>query len=289
MKSLLLITLGLSLFFHSFSQFQNTIFSIPANKSEIIKTNKIVKEVIYNYKLKNNIPKDSVLFATYIYDTLGNIIEETIEKTKMNGKTIRKYTYSYNSTGQLTKQRVDMPGYRMTTIYEYDYDSAGNEITKYDYNEDTTRLTIYQKKYNPNNLVTELIIKINNSDHYVSKQYVYNADNELSKEIAFNPQGQVIYTYFYEYDKSLNKKIVYLENQQGKKRIEEFIYNNEKQITKAYSVFETPTFNSRESTEYESLNQVTENFYNPDNTVFETAIYINGKKVQLNKHYYFKQ
>ena len=167
MKSLLLITLGLSLFFHSFSQFQNTIFSIPANKSEIIKTNKIVKEVIYNYKLKNNIPKDSVLFATYIYDTLGNIIEETIEKTKMNGKTIRKYTYSYNSTGQLTKQRVDMPGYRMTTIYEYDYDSAGNEITKYDYNEDTTRLTIYQKKYNPNNLVTELIIKINNSDHYV--------------------------------------------------------------------------------------------------------------------------
>lgn len=289
MKLLLFITFGLLLFFHSFSQSQIAIHSIPSNPSEIIKINKIVKEVIYNYTINKNNIKDSALFATYHYDTLGNIIEEKKEKTKIYGETIRKYTYSYNLRGQLTKQIVDMPSFRMVSIYEYEYDSVGNEINKYDYNEDTTRLTIHQKKYNTNNQVTELLIKINNSDFYVSRQYFYNSDNELSKEIALNPKGQIIYTYFYDYDKSLNKKTVYLENQEGKKRIEEYFYNNKKQIIKATSILKNTTFISRESTEYENLNKVTENVYNQDSTLFETVIYINGKKSQLNRHYYFNQ
>lgn len=288
MKLFLPIALGLLLSLHCFSQSQYTIYGVPLNKSEIIKRNKIVKEVIYNYKLRRNIIKDSTLFATYYYDTLGNILEGKEEKTENYSKSIKKYTRFYNLRGELTKEIEDMPSLKMVSIYEYEYDSVGNEINKYDYNEDTTRLIIHHKNYNANNQVTELLIKINNADLYVSRQYFYNADNELSKEIAFNPNGQIIYTYFYDYDKSLNKKTVYLENQDGIKKIEECFYNNDKQILKTNSFLRLPRIISRESTEYESINKVTENVYNQDNTLLETLIYEDGKKSQLFGHHYFK-
>jgi hypothetical protein len=290
MKLPLLIIVGLFLLIPGTSQSQNVIYNIPSNQSEFIKQNKIVKEVVYNYHFKKHNIKDSTLFATYYYDTLGKVIEEKVEKTKINSETIRKYTYTYNTRGQLTRQKEErLPPFRMTSFLEYEYDSLGNEITEYDFNEDTTRLTIRHKNYYENNQVAELITKINHGEFYVSRQYFYNADNELIKQTALDPNGKIIYTYYYEYDKLLHKKTVYLENQEGKKRMEEIFYNKEQQVLKTNDISKKITSISIESTEYENLDKVTENVYNKDNTLFETVIYINGKRSQLHRRFYFKQ
>lgn len=277
MKQLLLLSIGLFFLFNSYSQFANVTFGDRSIKNEIIKSNKIVKETIYEYDPSNkNSIKDSNLTATFFYDTLGNAVEERLAKIINYGEVITTYSYLYTNSGKILKQVKYNSYSKMVTIFEYEYDSFGNEITKYDYNKDTTRLTIEQKVYNKQNQIIQLLTKLNNNDPFISRQYSYTQDNELARMDALDSKGKVIYSYIYDYDKSLNKKAIYLENANGKNIEEEYFYNKDHQIVKVNSIFKSDT------------KEVIENLYNPDKTLFETNIYLNGKRVQMNRHYYFK-
>lgn len=288
MKRLLLIFFSQLFFSNTFSQTGNTTFGFISNPKEIIKANNIIKEEVYSYNFNNNGVKDSTLTNTYYYDTLGDLVEEKLAKIKNYDESITKYENSYYSSGKLRRQIVDKQSLKMVTIYEYEYDSLGNEVNKYDYNKDTTRLTIEQKIYNDQNQVIQLQTKINNNDFYISRKYYYNTNNELSKVDAFDSKGELIYSYIYEYDNAQNKKTVYLENADGRKITGEYFYNNDKQCVKVNSTFKSATFISSTSTEYNKFNQVTENIYNKDKTIFESNVYVEGKKVQMNRHVYFK-
>lgn len=289
MKQLLLLFFTQLFISDTFSQTGNTTFGFSSNPKEIIKANNIIREEVYSYNFNKSGVKDSTLTNTYYYDTLGDLIEEKLAKIKKYDESITKYENSYNSSGKLRRQIVDKQSLKMATIYEYEYDSLGNEVNKYDYNKDTTRLTIEQKIYDDKNQVIQLQTKINNNDFYVSRKYYYNTNNELSKVDAFDTKGESIYSYIYEYDNTQNKKTVYLENGDGKKRTGEYFYNNDKQCVKVNSTFKSATFISSTSTEYDNFNQVTENIYNSDKTIFESNVYLDSKKVQLNRHFYFKK
>lgn len=289
MKQLLLLFFAQLFFSDTFSQTGNTTFGFSSNPKEIIKANNIIREEVYSYNFNKSGVKDSTLTNTYYYDTLGDLIEEKLAKIKNYDESITKYENSYNSSGKLRRQIVDKQSLKMVTIYEYEYDSLGNEVNKYDYNKDTTRLTIEQKIYNDKNQVIQLQTKINNNDFYLSRKYYYNTNNELSKVDAFDSKGESIYSYIYEYDNTQNKKTVYLENGDGKKRTGEYFYNNDKQCVKVNSTFKSTTFISSTSTEYDNFNQMTENIYNHDKTIFESNVYLDGKKVQMNRHFYFKE
>lgn len=289
MKQLLLLFFVQLFFSEMFSQTGNTTFGFISNSKEIIKINKITKEQVYSYNFSNSGVKDSTLTNTYFYDTSGDLVEEKLAKIKNYDESITKYENSYYPSGKLHRQIVNKLSLKMVTIYEFEYDSLGNEVNKYDYNEDTTRLTIEQKIYNDKNQVIQLQTKVNNNDFYVSRKYYYNTNNELSKVDAFDKKGELIYSYIYEYDNAQNKKTVYHENGDGRKKTGEYFYNNDKQCVKINSTFKSPTFISSTSTEYDSFNQVTENIYNPDKTIFESNVYLDGKKVQMNRHFYFKE
>ena len=289
MKQLLLLSFCLLFFVYAFSQVLNTTFGFISNPKEIIKANKVIREEVYSYSLNNNGVKDSTLINIYYYDTLGDLIEEKLVKIKNYDEGITKYQNSYNSFGKLQRQIVDMQSLQMVDIYEFEYDSIGNEVIKYDYNKDTTRLTIEQKIYNKKNQVIQLQTKKNNNAFYISRRYYYNATNDLSKVDALDTKGEVIYSYIYEYDKTLNIKTVYFENGDGRKKNGEYFYNNDDQCIKSYSTFKSPTFISREYTEYDNFNQMTENIYAQDKTIFESNVYLEGKKTQINRHFYFKE
>jgi hypothetical protein len=49
------------------------------------------------------------------------------------------------------------------------------------------------------------------------------------------------------------------------------------------------TFLSQEGTDFNTANQLRENTYNTDKTLFETAITVDGKKAAITRHYYFEQ
>lgn len=288
MKQVFLLIIGFLLFIEAFSQSGNTTFAFARNSKENIRSNKVIREEVFSYTFKKSDVKDSVLNIIYYYDTLGDLVVETLAKTKNYRESTTRFSYTYNASGRLHRQIENKQDLKMISIYEFDYDSLGNEINMYDYDKDTTRLMIEQKTYNKNNQVIQLATKLDNNNFYISRSYQYNSNNGLSKTVAYNNKGEVIYSDIYEYDKKLNKKTVYLENGNGKHKTEEYFYNDDKQCIKMYSSFRGTTYIGPDSPEYYQLNQVTENIYNQDKTLFESNVYLNGKKIQTNRHFYFK-
>jgi len=176
----------------------------------------------------------------------------------------------------------------MITIFEYDYEN-GFEINKYKYNKDTTELKIEQKIYSQKNQLIQLQTKINNKDFYTSRKYYYDNENNLIRTDAFEKKDGYIYSYLYEYNKIENKKTSYLKNDDGKKLIGEYYYNEDGQVIKVKSIERMATFMTQQGTDFNTTNQLRENRYNPDKTLFETTIYLEGKKVQMTRHYYFNE
>jgi hypothetical protein len=291
MKRLLLFTLGLLFFVNALSQIENTYFGFRKNPKEIIKRNRIIEEKVYSYTFNKRGVKDSALINTYTYDTLGNLVYEKIAKIKNYEESITTYANTYNTWGKLSKQITERRvigkrSFEIAYIDEYEYDSSGNEVHTYHYNKDTTRLTIEHKIYNDENQIVQLQTKINNNDSYISRLYYYNADNGLSKVEAFDNNGEVIFSYIYEYDKVLNKKTEYLENRDGKIMEGEYFYNIDMQCIKENGKFKGTTLTNGELINYDYLKTI-ENIYNQDKTLFESNVYLDEKKVQMNRHFYF--
>ena len=292
MKQLILFTLGQLFFVNAFSQIENTYFGFRKNLKEIIKRNKIIQEKVYSYTFNKSGVKDSSLINTYSYDTLGNFVYEKIAKIKNYEESVTNYSNIYNTWGKLSKQITDRRviekrSFEIYNIDEFEYDSSGNEVHSYHYNKDTTRLTIEHKIYNNKNQIVQLQTKINNNDSYISRVYYYNSNNDLSKIESFDNKGKIIFSYIYEYDKVLNKRTEYLENLDGKIMEGEYFYNVDMQCIKENGKFKSTTLTYGELINYDYFKTV-ENIYNQDKTLFESNVYLDGKKVQMNRHFYLK-
>lgn len=277
MKQLLFLFFMQLNFSSTFSQIGNTVFGFVTNPKEVIKANSIIREEVYSYNFNSRGIKDSSLTRTYYYNNLADLVEERLAKSDNYKESITTYEYSYYPSGKLRRQVVDNKGLRMITIYEYEYDELGNEIVKYEYNKDTTRLIIEQKVFNEKGQVVQLLTKIDNYEFYVSRKYYYNPDNDLSKMEAFDFNGKLSYTDIFQYDSARKSKTVYLENEEGRKLVGEYFYNNDRQCVRTTS------------NAFDNSSKRTENVYNSDKTIFESSVYLDDKKVQMNRHYYFRQ
>ncbi len=286
MKKNISLLLALLLYLDSFSQNGNLTFFSGENQKEVIKLNKIRKTEIYDYSFKKDLLKDSTLIKTLYYDSLGDLVKVVLPKVKNYKEAITEYQYIYNRKGYIKNKIENNLGLDMVTINEFDYDSLGNEIYKYDFNKDTTRLTIEQKIYNEKNQVKEISIKINNSEPYITRRFFYNTANQINKIEGLDRMGGIMFSTIYEYDKSLNKKSEYSENGEGKKLDGEYFYNSDNQCVKINSTYKNATSMSSDSRSYEKMKKVTENKYNLDKSLSETNIYLDGKRYQTNRYFY---
>ena len=270
---------------------QGTVFSFgdDSNEPRIIKLNGIKKELVYKYSFNSNGITDSVLTNTFYYDTEGYPVKEILAKIDNYDESVTEYSNTYTEDGKLKRQLKNSISLKMIRIIEFDFDTYGFEINKYDYNKDTTDLKIEQKIYNAKNQVIQLQTKINNKNFYISRKYYYDSVNNLIRTDAFDKTDGYIYSYIYEYNKAENKKISYLKNDDGKKLIGEYFYNADGQAIKVKSILKMATFMSQEGTDFNTANQLRENTYNTDKMLFETTITVDGKKAAITRHYYFEQ
>jgi hypothetical protein len=283
MKRLFFLISGFLITHGAYSQVEKMWFAFATNSPEIIRSNKIKREEVYSYTFNKKSIKDSVLTNIYYYDSLGYTVEEKSMRKNTDAH-VTRYTNTYTSSGKLQKRTVNMG-----STYVYEYDSLGNEKTRYEYSDGDIFLQVEQKVYNEKNQVIELKTKVNKNEFYISRRYYYNTDGDLSKTEALNNTGEVIYTNTYEYDKYLHKKTEYLQNADGKNKVGEYLYNKDNQIVKENSVVSTVSFLSKESTTYVDFNKTIENIYNPNKTIFESDVYVDGRKKQMDRHYYFNQ
>lgn len=273
----------------TFAQGNVISYGDDPNQPRIIKLNGIKKELVYKYSFNRDGITDSVLTNTFYYDAEGFPVKEILAKIDNYDESLTEYTNTYTEDGKLKRQLKNSISLKMIRIIEFDYDANGFEINKYDYNKDTTDLKIEQKIYNTKNQVIQLQTKINNKDFYTSRKYYYDNNNNLIRTDAFDKNGSYIYSYIYEYNKEENKKTSYLKNDDGKNSTGEYFYNEDGQVIKVKSVIRMATFMSQQGTDYNTANQLRENVYNTDKTLFETTITVDGKKTAITRHYYFEQ
>ena len=267
-----------------------------ANDKDVIRSNKITREEIYNYDFTKNRITDSFLFKIIYYDTSGNqfaVIQDP-NLGKVNKGTnvlgaVTTYRYIYDSTGKLRKRISNNPDLNGQINFEYQYDSLGNLKNKFIYNEDTSSLKIENREYNTRNQVTKLFLKINNADLYNSGQNFYNEAGYLIKESVLNDKGNVIYSHLYDYSLFPDKKIIYIETKDSKRLASELFYNKFNQLIKENSDLNERVSPNDQVTDYEKYLGVTEYSYNDDKTFFQWTRYSMGKKSQLTRHYYFKK
>ena len=276
MKYLLLFCLGLILLGEVAAQ---QVFYELDNPVDVIRSAKVNRELIYTYPRN----KDSILTASILYDSLGNETEKKLTKAWGFAEGFTTHGYTYNTSGKILKMIEENKSNKTFQTAEFEYDEAGNETASYHYNKDTTSLHIRQKKYNSSNQLIEETIKIDNNDAFVSRRYYYDDGHKLIKEEVLDPYKNITFSYIYEYDTLANKKTIYLDNVQGKKIESAVFYNDDNLCIKKLSAE-----NGKSVTGMDELNETREFIYNPDKTLFEFNIYIDGRKRQTNRHYYFK-
>ncbi len=283
----LLFTLIFFISITCYSQFDVQVHSTLRCPQAIIYANKIAKEEVYTYRLNKRGIKDSLLSAVYIYDSLGNIIMEKIPAVPGRSESITNYSNDYDAAGRLHRTVSDNAG--IIQIREFDYDDMGREINEYYYDKDTISITIQQKIYNEKGQLIQLQTKLNNADFYVSQQYYCNAEGDLITTKAFDKTGKNIFTYTYEYDKSLNKKTVYVENVNGIQVEGEYYYNQDKQCITHNSTGRKPKATIDGGATYVNVDYSSKISYNKDKTIFEEINSENGEVVLYNRHFYHKQ
>jgi hypothetical protein len=257
----------------SFSQITRFIYTdslhtvgLTPNSQEVVKRNKLHKAVIYRLELEGNKVKDSFAYRAFYYDTAGRIaIEQMLSKAGAIGTVD---TFTYNSTGSLIKIAM----YSMGRVFLEDYRESG--ITK-DYSvEGVVRIDTSSNSYNEKGQLVKHVYM--NYKHGFSYLYYYNNDGRPERIEYYDMNGKKISTSFYKYKahRKSSQVIICREDNNGRRKIIECIYNNLSQC-KACNQY----LSNKISLE-EKFN------YNKDGTLFEhITIDANNRKTLERYHY----
>jgi hypothetical protein len=214
------------------------------------------------------------------YDTSGKLVKQS---TYDGSLLISEDTFMFNGKKQLVRIFSYSHGPKTWHNDEFEYDSSGNQVMHYQYNQDTTNLTIERKKYNDKNQLTELRVKYNENDFYSYKKFYYNPEGYLQKTDAYDQKGELIYSYLYEYNDNGKLVAEYLQNDEGTEQKAAYTYNDLNQLAKlktfgrpniVFGITTGVAFNSEEAYSY-----------NPDGTLFQWTNNA-GQTKTVNRHYY---
>ena len=177
----------------------NRINFEPLVNNGIIKNAGILKEHIYTYSTRLNGAIDSTLTEDIFYDSLGYVVT----KKEYSGKTCiqKNYHYTFNSNGLISFLRIETnqpKGKKHFT--EIRYNNNGNEISKYDYDDNHENKIRLLKEYNKNQQCVFLKYLDDDNKAYTAKAYTYASNGNLAKTEIFIGTNVVgpVQTYLYK-------------------------------------------------------------------------------------------
>lgn len=288
MRPLLFALLCTTFFSEIHAQFSYRHLTEHYNAPIDIQGANIKRENIYSFAIKNKKVLDSVLVAIVRYNNDGNI--NTREEYNNNNELTTLYRYYYNGKGQLVKvinEKVDL---KMISNIDYEYDSLERVVYQSDYNQDTTRLTVNRKVYDPvnSNQVKQLQLKLNNGSFYTSRELYYDEKGRVINEVALDQTGKSIYAYKTEYNDRNHKKSLFLENSDGRIKQSETTFNNFDQRLTHKSYLKVPVFISPGNNQYRQMVAIDNYTYNGNKTLYEWKHTKDGQLVQLKRSYYYQ-
>lgn len=154
----------------------------PASKNTpaVIRAAKISTEKIYSFYQNKAGATDSLLQAVIEYDVNGYITssKELVKKNRVE----KTYRYFFNSNGLLTKKMIRSAVNQNSNIHytEIDYNEAGLEAFKYDYDNDSINMIVFKKEYNDRNLCIRLKTLDTDGSFKVVKEYAYDKEGNMA-------------------------------------------------------------------------------------------------------------
>jgi hypothetical protein len=275
-----LFTIHLSGFCQGFLQ---EYISKGSNTKDLIQKNNIQRERIFSYTFRKKGIKDSSLFASLEYDSMGNMIRK-LEAKPYEDK-ITTIRYEYNPDHSIHRKMTDYPAPATgTSIEEYVYDSVGNIDQVYTYNPDTTSLVIEKNVYDEKRQLISRYTRKGSGEFFLTKRYYYSEDGRSSKEESFNGLGAPGNYNVKEYDSTLNKTSWYVETKTGKEPQGTYFLDSTGRCIRYVGALKEIPFPGNTTIDH----PVTEEFtYNPDGTVFECNGIIDNKDHKIFRHYYY--
>jgi hypothetical protein len=289
-RSLLLIHAVLSLS-PAFAQLSNlafvdNLYNISTEHAKLTRLKNIKLEEVYDYNLKRKGIRDSTLIAQFKYDSTGHLVEKMLTNTQLMSIGIIKYVYELDPAGRLTRVTANNETMKVTTIYEFEYDSSGREEFSYQWNKDRTRGIIHKNFYNEKGLLIGQIMQKDDEDPYTVSKLYYDEDGDLIREESLEKDGKIKTATIYVHEKQLRKTSVYIENIKGKKLREHRFFDEDGKLTKLQDIFITTTiYDDNRSTDTEQ-DRVIEFTYHQNGLPFEMTTFLNGKKSHMVRHHY---
>lgn len=159
--------------------------------------NQLIERI--TYKTSEKIPKIFIGKSTYVYENNKLKIKKLFNYDLGKECLYHEYIYNYDSNMNMTEQILN--------IYDCGILKGTNR---------------QEHKYNVNNLKTETRVYSRFNSCINTIEYIYNKDNNLSKEVTRNGCNNEIESYkIIEYDKMVNTKIItsYIGKKKSKKEV----------------------------------------------------------------------
>ncbi|MCF3111966.1 hypothetical protein LL912_24470 [Niabella sp. CC-SYL272] len=257
------------------------------SKSDLAKNN-IAMETIYEYNSQKK-KLDSTKACTITYDKEGNILNKQDFYNNMLSVNER---YVYTADKKLHQIIIDSYPSEDQRIFEYEYDSLGNEVKEYIYNRDTTSLVTNVKLYNSKNQISRYYTKKGYDSFRLEKIYYYNEADILTKIEIYQSMPQVKSIFSYIVNTNNNYEIAYHQELSNNKRKEEFIFDGSNRCIRLNGYAIQPIVYINEigvsKREIKIIPRTQEFEYNIDGTLFRMTEKVGKKTTTLRKHFYTK-
>jgi hypothetical protein len=259
------------------------------NPSEIIRANKIHKEIVYTYSSMDNKEPDTLLTDSILYNSRGQVLDTTERLQDRRQKTTKKYFY--DSLGKVYKIFEDHEYPKdYTLIHEFAYDNAGREIVNYTYDVDTSFLLAERKFYD----TAGKLICINRGNtktpmHTESMFFYSGITGLLEKVVDYFQNGMKALTYKYTYGMNTNERKIVEIGKGTFHLFEESFLDEEGRVARTISK-QIKVMADRHGNHwivpnvYESVLGTFS--YNPNGTLSEWVVYRGKKSVTVTRHYY---
>jgi hypothetical protein len=204
-----------------------------------------------------------------------------LERATTSRRRITNYFYTNNLLSRKEVQSQD--GMKEHTMETYDYDTVGNMIDEKYYSEGANKSFSLQNEkkweYDKNNRIIKVFESPNKGEMYLRKTYHYE-NNDLKEIKVYNLEGNLFYSYLYEYDVQLQKKSVYVSSGNSKRLENEYFYNNKNQLIQEVNYFKSyNSFLDHSTRTYE--------LYVTNNLIYKEKFQSNNGANAYFKHYYF--
>lgn len=252
---------------------------------QLLKNNKIVKEVIYDFK-SSQPNSDSTKKEEFFYDNKGNGLLRLRVSYRDSYTDSLGYTYNKQGIHEIIKKTTDIsfPSGISFFLTSFGYDTLTGDYSEYEYD--------YQIK--PEKLNGEIAHRVNEKDStYTISRYIHNyrtggkilswqqifklnKDGYLTgmEETQFNVGEKTARKFTFVLDKN-NKYIkgVSVSSKEGSYK-EEFVFDNQNRIVKIINKLDKKL-------------RIKEFVYNVDGTIYK-EITTNDESIEVKKHYYTK-